>query len=91
METLEYSDLEDNKKYDKALTLISKVKFEYKTGKHYSFLVESGDNTHSVMFFEEKPKEERWQCDCKWHALHKGICSHIIAVNLALKQHVIET
>jgi len=77
-----------DKKYFKALELVDKVKLDYKTDKHISFIVEN-DNRHNVMYFSER-KEDNWQCDCKWYTLQNKICSHIIAVNLAIKNNKIK-
>ncbi len=79
----------DERLYIKAIRLINSVKLDYGTEKHLSFLVKGDENTHNVMYFNEKKSEKRWQCDCKWYTLQDKLCSHIIAVNLALINHKI--
>ena len=77
---------EDDKRYRKALGLVSTVKLDYDTGKHLSFSVAGEESDHNVMYFAEKTGGRRWQCDCKWYTLQNKICSHMIAVNLAVKR-----
>ncbi len=75
----------DEKLYIKAIRLVNSVKIDYKTEKHVSFLVNGDESVHNVMYFDEKKYDKKWQCDCKWYTLQDKLCSHIIAVNLALK------
>ncbi|MCL5420208.1 MAG: SWIM zinc finger domain-containing protein [Candidatus Parvarchaeota archaeon] len=75
----------DGKLYIKGIRLSGSVKLDYKTQKHLSFLVQGDNELHNVMYFDEKPDSKRWQCDCKWYTLQDKLCSHIIAVNIALK------
>lgn len=75
----------DSKRYVKGVRLSDKVRIDYGTSKHISFIVEGDESEHNVMYFTEKFGDKQWQCDCKWYALQNKICSHIIAVNLALK------
>ena len=81
---------EDNKKYIKGIGLVNKVKIDYSTSKHISFIVEGDETKHNVMYFMEKSGNKKWQCDCKWYTLQNKICSHVIAVNIALKRGVIK-
>ncbi len=84
-------DLEtDNKVYVKGISLVGSVKVDYVTGKHISFIVDGEDSKHNVMYFVEKTGEKRWQCDCKWYTLQSKTCSHIIAVNLAIKKSLLK-
>lgn len=76
-----------DKKYLKALRLMGKVTVDYITNKHISFIVKNEED-HNVIYFKEKPGQ-KWQCDCKWYTLHSTPCSHIIAVNLAIKEKII--
>ncbi len=76
--------LRKNNKFDRGVSLVNKVKSDYQTSKHISFIVESENGTHNVMYFNEKEGELKWQCDCKWYTLQNKLCSHIIAVNLFL-------
>lgn len=71
--------------YIKGIKLVNNVRLDYATDKHSSFLVDHDGKIHNVMYFSEKNDMKRWQCDCKWYTLHDKICSHIIAVNLALR------
>jgi hypothetical protein len=64
---------------------MSSVKLDYSTEKHLSFLVKGDEDIHNVMYFDEKKYDKKWQCDCKWYTLQDKLCSHIIAVNLALR------
>lgn len=87
MEDIDLVDLDlfrNDNKYKKALSLLDKVNLDYITSKHISFTV-SNNEVHSVIYFRER-KQDRWQCDCKWFALHGTPCSHILAVNIALLQ-----
>jgi hypothetical protein len=87
IELLPLDDLEaDSKRYLKGIKLTNKVRVDYSTSKHVSFIVEGEENEHNVMYFTEKPGSKKWQCDCKWYTLQNKICSHIIAVNLAIKK-----
>lgn len=81
---------EDNKKYVKGISLVNKVKVDYSTSKHISFIVEGDETKHNVMYFMEKSGNKKWQCDCKWYTLQNKTCSHIIAVNIALKRGAIK-
>ena len=84
-------DLEkDNKTYIKGISLVGSVKIDYATGKHMSFIVHGEESNHNVMYFVEKTGDKRWQCDCKWYTLQSKTCSHIIAVNLAIKNSVLK-
>ncbi len=88
IELIDLSDYKPNdKKYIKALRLMDRVKVDYITDRHISFTVKN-EGEHNVIYFKEKPVE-KWQCDCKWYALHSSPCSHIIAVNLAIKEKII--
>ncbi len=78
----------DSRLYIKGIRIMKTVKLDYKTGKHISFTVE-GEEKHSVMYFGEKTEDKRWQCDCKWYTLQNRVCSHIIAVNIAIKDNAI--
>ncbi len=80
----------DSKRYIKGVRLSNKVKIDYGTAKHVSFIVDGDESKHNVMYFVEKFGDKQWQCDCKWYALQNKICSHIIAVNLALKNGKVE-
>ena len=75
----------DERLYIKGIRLTNSVKLDYKTEKHISFIVKGDESTHNVMYFDEKKYEKKWQCDCKWYTLQDKLCSHIIAVNLAVK------
>jgi predicted nucleic acid-binding Zn finger protein len=75
----------DDKLYIKGIRLTNSVNLDYKTDKHISFLVKGDNEMHNVMYFDEKKQDKRWQCDCKWYTLQDKTCSHIIAVNLAIK------
>lgn len=90
IELLQIESLKEDKIYIKALGLIKKVNIDYATEKHVSFTVEGDENVHNVMYFTEKTGSQKWQCDCKWYTLQNKICSHIIAVNLALKKNLIK-
>jgi hypothetical protein len=81
----------DGKRYVKGLRLSDKVRIDYGTARHISFIVKGDETEHSVMYFAEKFEDKQWQCDCKWYALQNKICSHIIAVNLALKNKKVKT
>ena len=81
---------EDDKRYRKALGLVSTVKLDYSTGKHVSFSVKGEESDHNVMYFAEKSGGKRWQCDCKWYTLQNKTCSHIIAVNIAVNRKEIK-
>lgn len=86
VKTLDDKDLKkDEKLYIKGIRLVNSVKIDYKTQKHISFLVQGDNELHNVMYFDEKPSDKKWQCDCKWYTLQDKLCSHIIAVNLAIK------
>ncbi len=79
----------DSRLYIKGIKIMRSVRLDYKTGKHISFIVK-GEEEHSVMYFGEKPGSKRWQCDCKWYTLQNKLCSHIIAVNLAVKDGAVK-
>ncbi|MCL5009404.1 MAG: SWIM zinc finger domain-containing protein [Candidatus Parvarchaeota archaeon] len=79
----------DGKRYIKGVHLSSGVKIDYSTAKHISFIVDGEETKHNVMYFADKFGDKQWQCDCKWYALQNKICSHIIAVNLALRNNKI--
>ena len=82
--------LKEDKIYIKAIGLIRGMKVDYSTAKHISFSVQGDENVHNVMYFTEKPASKKWQCDCKWYTLQNKTCSHIIAVNLAIKKKLIK-
>ena len=91
VEPLSQSSLEeDSKRYIKGVRLAKKVSIDYETAKHVSFSVEAEETKHNVMYFDEKPSTKKWQCDCKWYTLQNKVCSHMIAVNLALKEALIK-
>ena len=86
VKTLDDKDLKkDEKLYIKGIRLVNSVKIDYKTQKHISFLVQGDNELHNVMYFDEKPSDKKWQCDCKWYTLQDKLYSHIISVNLAIK------
>ncbi len=76
--------------YIKGIKLADKVKLDYATDRHASFLVDHDGSVHNVMYFSEKDSVKKWQCDCKWYTLHDKVCSHITAVNIALKEKKIK-
>lgn len=87
LKTLLDRDLKkDEKLYIKGIRLVNTVKVDYRTQKHVSFLVQGDNELHNVMYFDEKPDDRKWQCDCKWYTLHNKICSHITAANLAVRE-----
>lgn len=56
-----------------------KVKKEIETDKRIHFKVEGETEVHSVIFDKEK---NRWECDCRYFALNRKKCSHIVAAEL---------
>ncbi|MCW1292810.1 MAG: SWIM zinc finger domain-containing protein [Candidatus Parvarchaeota archaeon] len=86
MKLLDSESLKSNIKiYDKALSIKNTVKVESISLRNISFIVK-GDNTyHSVIYIENKG----WSCDCKYYSIHGRICSHIIAVNLRLRESLL--
>lgn len=53
-----------------------RVKKEVETDKRIHFKVQGETELHSVIFDKEK---NRWECDCRYFALNRKKCSHIVA------------
>ena len=56
-----------------------KVEKKVETDKRIHFKVVGETEEHSVIFDKEK---DRWECDCRYFALNRKKCSHIIAGEL---------
>lgn len=66
---------------EKASRLVAegKVRKEVDTDRRAHYAVEGETETHSVIFDKAKNK---WSCECRFSALLRKECSHIIACRL---------
>ena len=75
-----------SEKYQKARMLKEKqrVQCEGQIGSSIYFKVRSSDQTYSVIF---RGPSQQWLCDCKYFVMKAGMCSHVLACKLWLKDH----
>jgi uncharacterized Zn finger protein len=59
-----------------------RIKKEVETDKRIHFKVQGETEVHSVIFDKEK---DRWECDCRYFALNRKKCSHIVSAELKNK------